>query len=416
MIKRDKVKEAERRKSVVLRNLAGEINNLQAAMELALCYRRYTEIKSNYKKSGDKAFFHGNTGRAPAIKKSEETCKRVVWLKKVYKYELANFTDFTERLNYEEGMKISVTTVAKILHAAGIASPRKHTIKRKKEHPRRPRMEYSGELLQADATPYDWLGDGHQYALHAFIDDATGNITGMYMTRNECFFGYAEVLRQTLTHYGLPMKLYPDKASVFFVNNKKKQTVQEQLEGKKPVTNFGGIIETLGIDMFPAHSPQAKGRVERLWETAQGRLPTEFRIHNIKTIDAANEYLEKKYISWFNRRFGSKPAKGNCFVKMKNLDILEDLLCASDRRRTDRGGQFNLKGYTIQCPDCIKQTITIKMSKKYGIYAIGQDGKKHDLKMIEGGSSSAVCPETTKDILDEYLLKDCKAKFRELYA
>ena len=119
-------------------------------------------------------------------------------------------------------------------------------------------------------------------------------LLGLYMCKNECLLGYLEVLRQTLENYGIPISLYPDKYSVFFPPKKVDDhiTVEEQLNGReKGVTQFGRIVEELGIDMFPASSPQAKGRIERLWETLQSRLVTEFRINKITNVDEANKFL-----------------------------------------------------------------------------------------------------------------------------
>ena len=126
------------------------------------------------------------------------------------------------------------------------------------------RKDYEGELVQADGTPFEWFGDGNRYSLHGFIDDATGKITGLYMCKNECLLGYLEVLRQTLENYGIPISLYPDKYSVFFPPKKVNDhiTLEEQLNGReKGITQFGRIVEELGIEMFPASSPQAKGRI-----------------------------------------------------------------------------------------------------------------------------------------------------------
>ncbi len=143
-------------------------------------------------------------------------------------------------------------------------------------------------MLQADGTPHDWFGCGKKYSLHGFIDDATGSVTGLYMCEHECLLGYLEVTRQTLKNFGIPLSLYPDKYSVFFpaANKENSLTIEEQLKGMhRSVTQFGRIMDELGIEMFPASSPQAKGRVERLWETLQSRLVTEFRINNVTTIE-----------------------------------------------------------------------------------------------------------------------------------
>ena len=140
------------------------------------------------------------------------------------------------------------------------------------------------------------------YSIHGFIDDATGKVLGAYMCEHGCLLGYLETLRQMLKDYGIPKCLYPDKFSVFFPVKAQKLTIEEQLQGKtKPTTQFKRIIDILGIDMFPASTSQAKGRIERLWETFQDRLITEFKLNKIKTIDEANDFL-KKYIKKYNKR------------------------------------------------------------------------------------------------------------------
>lgn len=156
-----------------------------------------------------------------------------------------------------------------------------------------------GEIVQADGTPFDWFKDGHMYSIHGFIDDATGQVLGAYMCEHECLLGYLEVLRQMLTNYGIPQCLYPD-ISVFFSAKAQKLTIEEQLKGKtEPTTQFKRIIDVLGINMFAASTSQAKGRVERLRETFQDRLVTEFKLAKIKTIEQANIFL-KDYIKKYN--------------------------------------------------------------------------------------------------------------------
>jgi hypothetical protein len=110
--------------------------------------------------------------------------------------------------------------------------------------------------LQADAAPFDWFGGGERWALHGFIDDATGRITALYICKNECLAGYLELLRQTLTLYGIPLELYAGKAGIFFVNTKKQEnwTAEGQLAVKTPTyTRFGAIADKLGIGLISAH-------------------------------------------------------------------------------------------------------------------------------------------------------------------
>ena len=158
-------------------------------------------------------------------------------------------------------MKSLQSTIAHILKAQGITSPCRHKSAQQSEpHPYRPRRERFGELLQADASPYDWLSAGRQYAFHAFIDDATGMITGGYLSEHECLMGYNEVLKQTLLKYGIPEQLYPDRAGIFFVPDKEQKNLSfdEQLQGNTGrLTQFGRIAQEFGIDMLTllAHAP-----------------------------------------------------------------------------------------------------------------------------------------------------------------
>jgi transposase len=204
----------------------------QVAERLKISERRVKQLKANYRRTGDRAFIHGNTGRAPVNKIPLETRKKIIALKITEPYTRANFTHFTEILE-EYGITVSYTSVRTILITAGHQSPKcRRPKKDRKAHPPRTRRESFGELLQADASPFDWLGAGELSSLHGFIDDSTGTVTGLYLCKNECLLGYLEVTRQTVVNYGIPSELYPDKASVFFVNVKnEKLTIEEQLEG-----------------------------------------------------------------------------------------------------------------------------------------------------------------------------------------
>jgi hypothetical protein len=241
---------------------------------------------------------------------------------------------------------------------------------------RRKRKAAPGMMLQADGTPHDWFGIGKKYSLHGFIDDATGAITGLYMCENECLLGYLEVTRQTLKNFGIPMSLYPDKYSVFFPNPTKVDdlTIDEQLRGvTKAVTQFGRIMDELGIEMFPASSPQAKGRIERLWETLQSRLVTEFRIHNITTIEQANKFLPG-YIKKYNKKFALPISKHNtAFLPLPENINLNTLLCVKIERTTDNAGVFSINNcqFSVDSREVPpKAKVTVLISKNGGIKAL----------------------------------------------
>ena len=248
-------------------------------------------MKKAYRENGENAVIHGNSGRHPLNYTDEKLREKIISLKKTEIYNGANFTHFRELLEEYEGIKISYSSLSRILKRAGIISKHSHRTEGKCFR-RRKRKSALGEMLQGDASSYDWFESGQRCTLHGFIDDATGIITGLYFCLNKCLMGYLEVLRQTLTKYGIPIEFYADKAGIFNVNNKKEEnwTIEEMLAGKPlDKTQFAVIVdEQLGIRMISTHTPQAKGRIERLWGTLQDRLPVWFKKHGITNMEQAN--------------------------------------------------------------------------------------------------------------------------------
>ncbi len=389
----------------------------ECADRLKITQQRVKQLKRAYRTIGAAAFIHGNKGRAPASKIPEEIKKRIVELKQSDAYRTTNFVHFRELLAEYEGIRYSKTTITNILKNAGIKSPkRRRPRKLKQPHPPRPRRECFGELLQADASPYDWLNTGEKYSLHGYQDDATGKITGLYLCKNECLLGYLEVTRQTLENHGIPLNIYPDRVGVFFVNRKDRDkiSIEEQLKGKSEAkTQMGEILEELDISLFPAGSPEAKGRIERLWQTLQGRLPTEFRIRGITTIEEANSFLTQVYIEQFNKQFSVPPAKDDSrFVPLEDTTFLDTLLTARVMRKTNSQGVFSFENFkfVIDAPECRNKQITIVMSEKIGIKAMC--GKSfYDIRFCDFYDNRHLythMPEVTQILIDKYLRVDAK--------
>ena len=362
----------------------GQCTVKQVADALGLSERRVKQIKKEVKENGVKSIQHGNRGRKPKNTISFETRKKILELRSSYEYELSNFKHFQELLKEHENINISYSALYNILHSAGIKSPKKHC--KSKLHHRRKRKESEGMMLQADGTPFDWFSNSEKYSLHGFIDDATGKITGLYMCKNECLLGYLEVLRQTLENFGIPISLYPDKYSVFFPPKKVDDhvTIEKQLNGReKGITQFGRIIEELGISIFPANSPQAKGRVERLWETSQSRLVTEFRIHNITTIEQSNTFLIN-YINIYNSKFAVEPInRKSMFLKLPKRYNLDELLCVQFERTIDNAGVFSISNSKFQILDRSippKTKIKIYLGQKFGM-VVKLNNKVYDVQL-----------------------------------
>lgn len=402
--------------------IKGQCTVKQVANALGLSERRVKQIKREVKENGVKSIQHGNRGRKPKNTIPSETRKKILELRSSYEYEISNFKHFQELLKEHENIDISYSALYNILRNAGIKSPKKH--RKPKLHHRRKRKECEGMMLQADGTPFDWFETGQKYSLHGFVDDATGKITGLYMCKNECLLGYLEVLRQTLENYGIPISLYPDKYSVFFPPKKVDDhiTLEEQLNGReKGITQFGRIVEELGIEMFPASSPQAKGRIERLWETLQSRLVTEFRINHIKNVEEANIFLIE-YIKKYNSKFAIEATnKKSVFLKLPKRYNLDELLCVKFERTIDNAGVFSINNSKFQILDKRlppKTKVQIYLSQKIGM-RVKANNKIYDVQPLELISKDKIDNESLDyhqwlanvviNLINEYYLKDAKA-------
>lgn len=377
----------------------------QAAKLLGLSDRQIQRLKKEVKLKGPQGVIHKNRGRRPNNATHQDKIDKIIELKKTYEYEKANFTHFQELLSQYENIDISYSCLYSNLHKNGIKSPRKH--KKEKLHHRRKRKSYFGELVQTDGTPYDWFGTGKRYSIHGYIDDATGIPLGLYMCESECLLGYLEITRQMLTSYGIPETIYSDKFSVFFPPTSAKLTIEEQLEGKNvPKTQFFRILEELNINLIAANSSQAKGRIERLWNTLQDRLVTEFRVHKIKTIEEANEFLPS-FIKAYGKKFGVKPEKEETkFIQLPKYVDLDVLLSTQFTRVIDNSGCFSFynKKFQVIADDIpSKSKVTILISKKLGI-KVEFKGKKYNVITCEDLPTN----NTSKDLNAIFKEKEVK--------
>ncbi len=359
---------------VINRVLDKTITQKEAAALLNVSDRQIRNILAKIRLHGPDGIKHLNKFNQPPHTFSNEFKERIVELKHSYNYSASNFLHFQELLEEHEDTLISYSGLHGILTEHGIKSPRKH--RKKKNHPRRKRKDHYGELIQTDATPFKWFEDGIMYSLHGYIDDATGEVLGLYMCKNECLLGYLEITRQMLKATGAPQAVYSDKYSVFFPtsSSKNKLSIDEELDGKKePVTQYHRILDELGIELIAASTSQAKGRVERLWETLQGRLVTEFRIHEITTPELANKFFPE-YIKRFNKRFSVKPLSDNSlFVRVPSYLNLDLLLTNKLTRRVNRAGIFSINNKKFQILDndiIASATVNIHISHKIGIIVV----------------------------------------------
>jgi transposase len=272
----------------------------KAATLLGLSPRHVWRILTAYRKEGASALAHGNRGRKPVNTIEEELRQQVVELARD-KYCGFNQQHFTEKLAAKEGISLSRSTVRRILLARGIRSPQKR--RAPKHRSRRERYPQEGQLLQTDGSPHDWLeGRGPELCLIGAIDDATSDVPYAYFQEHEDTKGYMLMLKDITLKRGIPLALYHDRHSIFEVAQDKEASLEEQLAGSKPLTQIGRLLSELGINSIAANSPQAKGRVERLWKTFQDRLTSELRLAGANTRETANQIL-KSFLPEYNQRF-----------------------------------------------------------------------------------------------------------------
>ncbi len=296
---------AQQRLVVLTHVLAGELPLETAAAVLGLSTRQTKRLVDRYHAEGAGAFVHGNVGRSPANRVSETTRAQVIELAATT-FAGFNPVHLAENLASEVGLDLSARTLRRILRAAGLTPPR--TRRRSKHRSRRERMPRAGMLLQVDGSRHDWLeGRGPLLTLVGGIDDATGIFTGATFRVAEDAAGYLTVLTQTAQRHGLPVALYSDQHGIFVKNPNRPATLAEQLGGQRSTTQVRRALDEAGIGWIGATSPQAKGRIERGWGTAQDRLRSELRRARAATIEAANEVLAG-WLPRFNERFAVPPA------------------------------------------------------------------------------------------------------------
>jgi transposase len=289
----------ERRAAVIHAVAQGHLTAPAAAEGLGLSERQVRRLVAAYRQAGAGALQHGNRGRPPAHTLTAAVRQQVVHLAQTT-YAGCNYQHLSELLAEREGLVLSRSSVRRILLAAGLTAPDRPAAAARQ---RRPRYPQAGMLVQIDASPHAWLeGRGPALVLLAAIDDATNEVPAALFRDTEDAHGYFLLLERLVTTHGRPLALYHDRHGIFQVNPKQPISVGEQLAGRPEPTQFGRLLAELAITSIAAQSPQAKGRVERLFGTLQDRLVIELRLAGVTTLAAANQALTA-FVPRFNARF-----------------------------------------------------------------------------------------------------------------
>lgn len=360
-----KPKEA-RRVHVMELLISGKLTVSEAARLLGLSERQVKRLKKGVNEQGIGFLAHKNRGRKPKHALPEETRSIIVRLAQE-ELKGASCTHMAELIAESFGITVSDRTIRRILKHAGISNP--HSKRTPRRRRCRQRMPKAGLLVQADASPFTWLEErGPVFALHGIIDDATGMILGLHFRPTEDLVGYFCVFRQMAENHGIPLAFYTDKHTIFFSPKKDSLSLEEELAGKKvALTQLGRVLASVGINHIPASSPQAKGRVERLFNTLQHRLRIELRLAGISDLEEANAFLPG-FIKRFNARFAVAPRDPEpAFRPAPPPELLDQILSIQEERKASSGSTISYYGRTYQLVDNQGRIIALSPGSKVAV-------------------------------------------------
>lgn len=337
-------KEAQR-PGLVKAAIAGKITNEDGAVALGISKRHFRRLRAAYLRAGVEGLLHGNRGR-PAANRLPEADRAAILERISGDWAGLNDCHLTEKLRELAGLEVSRETVRRLRREAGIAPVRRR--RAPKHRSRRLREACEGTMALIDASEHAWFGAEHpRLNLLGAIDDATGKLLVLHFRPHEDLHGYTELLRRLVTGPGRPTRLYGDRLGVF-VRNDDSWSLEEELAGEQHPTQFRQMLIELAIGYIAAHSPQAKGRIERLWATLQDRLVQELHLRGITTAAAAEVYLPE-FIADYNRRF-AVPAREVSSAWRRAPRDLERILACRYRRQVARDNTVSIPGRWIQLP------------------------------------------------------------------
>lgn len=292
-----------RRIHVIRQVVEHQLTQQQAGAALGLTVRQIRRLRDRLRAEGDGGLAHRSRGRPSNRRKPAAFTQQVLQL---YTRHYGDFgpTLAVEQLATRHGLTLSDETLRRWLRAQGIA----HFTRRSRPHRTwRARRAHRGELVQLDGSHHEWLeGRGPRGVLMAYIDDASSRVFARFY-EYEGTWSALDSFQRYVKQYGLPLAVYADKHTTY--RSPAEPTVEEQLAGVKPESQFGRALRELGVELIAAHSPQAKGRIERLFHTLQDRLVKEMRVAGIATLAEANRFLPA-WLVQYNRRFAVQPAHG----------------------------------------------------------------------------------------------------------
>lgn len=333
------------RVAVISSCVKGDLACARAAELLDLTARHVKRLKSRYRQGGEAALAHASRGRPSHRRLPEAMRARILHLART-RYAGFNDHHLCEKLGEVEHLSLGRETLRRLLRSAGISSPRQRRAPSHRQ--RRLCRAREGEMLLLDGSVHNWLEDrGPQLTLLGFLDDATRKVPVAEFFPTEDARGYFRLLRRLLRRFGVPLSFYGDRHGVF-VRNDDHWSVEEQLAGRRQPTQFGRALAQLGVTYIAAQSPQAKGRIERLWGTFQDRLTSELRLAGATDLETANDVL-RRFLPDYNRRFGRAPRETEKAWRPAPQD-LDRICCFHHQRSVSNDNVVQWDGRRFQIP------------------------------------------------------------------
>ena len=335
------VERAMKVQEVILRAYSGEISWIQAAHILGFSARTMRRWKWRYEHYGYDGLFDRRRRRPSPKRVPVEEVERILRLyrERYQGFSARHFHQFAVR---EHGVTLSYSYVKQALQTAGLVPKRKQ---RGRHRRRRERKPCFGEMLHLDGSRHEWLSlrPGEQQTMVAMVDDATNRLLHARLERAEDVWAILRALKSVFATYGLPMSLYSDRASWAFHTPKAGGKVD-----RERLTQVGRALAELGVEHIPSYSPQARGRSERLNRTLQERVVRELAAAGIDDVEAANRYLEERYIPMHNELFAVEPKEPeSLFVACVGID-LDDYLCVKEERVVGQDNVVRYRGRALQ--------------------------------------------------------------------
>jgi transposase len=337
---------------VITRAISGKINWIQAAEILGMSDRQLRRWRNSWNKYGYGGLFDGRTQRPSPKRVPIADVEKVLRLYREKYFDL-NVKHFVEKLHGQEQIQLSYTWVKTALQNAGLV---KRESKRGPHRRKRPRRPIPGMMLHVDGSRHRWIPGLDQYQdLIVVFDDATSEVYDVRLVDEESTVTVMGALKRVVEQRGLFCSLYSDRGSHMAWTPKAGGPVD-----RGHPTQIARALDQLGIELILAYSPQARGRCERLFGTWQGRLPQEFRLRNITTVEAANDFLRQDWIALHNASFSVKAEQsGTAFVAYPGTD-LEKIFSQQQRRIVDNDNTVRFQGHCLQIP---QQTFRFSMAR-----------------------------------------------------